>query len=851
MNTPAGLDHSGARLSHGPIDRIGRSAFLLVATDFDGTLAPIVSEPELAEADRAALLALKTLAGLPQTHVAIISGRSLSDLAQRTRSVENARLIGGHGSEFERASTIPSASDAAHLLNRIAAFLSELVRSVPGVRIERKPDALALHYRKADERAAETAQAMIAEGPATWPGVHVRHGKKVIELGVVATDKGVALRRMRQQVGATAVLFIGDDITDEDAFATLSPEDVGVKVGPGETSAAFRAADSAEVAALLTRVAEQRSAWLAGSHYTPIERHALISDQRTVALVDPNARIVWMCLPRIDSSAVFAELLGGPMAGFFDVSPVSASVQPNQAYVGDSFVLETRWGDLCVTDYLDCGGGRAFQRAGRTDLIRVISGHGRVRVVFAPRINFGRMETRLAASDQGIAVLGMIDPLVLFGPQLPWRILTDARHQVAVAEFDLQREPTVLELRYGTAGLEPNPQDEPMRRMRTEKFWSGWAASLSPPATARNHVMRSALMLKALTYGPTGAIAAAGTTSLPEHAGGVRNWDYRFCWPRDAALACGALLRLGAPGPGIKLLEWLLGILDRGAAGGLLCPLYSVTGQHAALEGEIAELAGYRGSRPVRIGNAAALQAQLDVFGPIAELLARLAESGAALSAEHWGMMESMVSVVEQRWREPDHGIWEARRPQRRHVHSKVMCWQTVDRGLAVAQYLGHKRPAWHSLREQISQDVLERGWSASAQAFCATYDDCEADAAALSIGLSGLLPSSDPRFRLTVEHIERSLRVGGTVYRYRYDDGLPGREGSFHLCTGWLIEAYAALGRWNDAHALFESLLGCVGPTGLLSEECDPESGAALGNAPQAYSHIALIHAAFALDRH
>lgn len=830
------------------IDEIARTPLLLVASDFDGTLAPIVAEPAAAEADRESVVALKALAAMPQTHVAIISGRSLEDLARRARDVDEAHLVGSHGSEFEVGFATPISPDAAALHQRLTARLRELTDLGPGLSLEVKPASLAFHYRNAADPAARQAVDAILRGPAAWPGVHVRQGKKVIELSVVETDKGLALRRIRQRVGATAVLFLGDDVTDEDAFATLSGPDISVKVGPGESAARFRAADTLDVARILARLAERRADWIAGAHAPPIERHSLLSDQRTVALVDPQARVVWMCLPRLDSSAVFAELLGGPTAGFFAIAPAHTAAAPAQRYAGDTFVLESAWPGVRVTDYLDCGGGRAFQRAGRTDLVRVIEGRGRVRVVFSPRLDFGRMETKLAITAQGIVVEGSVDPLVLRAPGLTWRVYDEGRHQTAVAEFELSDAPVALELRYGTASLESDPLPERQRRERTERFWSGWSLTLNLPSAGRAEVLRSALVIKSLCYGPSGAIAAAATTSLPEYAGGSRNWDYRFCWPRDAAMGAAALLRLGASGPGIKLLDWVLGILDESEPGALLCPLYTVTGGHVGAEGEIGELSGYRGSRPVRVGNAAAHQVQLDVFGPIAELVALLAESGAALSSEHWRLVNAMVSAVERRWREPDHGIWEVRRPRQHHVHSKVMCWQTVDRAMRVARYLGHLRADWRGLRDEIAEDVLRHGWNESTGAFCATYDEGEADAAALSVGLSGMLAADDPRFLRTIGFVERELRAGPTVYRYRYDDGLPGAEGGFNLCTSWLIEAYARVGRHEDAERLFESYLSQAGPTGLLAEEFDPAERRALGNFPQVYSHLGLINAALCL---
>ncbi|HOB76509.1 MAG TPA: trehalose-phosphatase [Phycisphaerae bacterium] len=830
------------------LEEIARTPLLLVASDFDGTIAPIVSNPAAAEADRESLVAIKALAEMPQTHVAIISGRALADLALRTVEAEGVHLVGSHGSEFEAGFASALSPQARETRGGLIAELERLAQADPGFLLEEKPTGAAFHYRNVEESIAQPVIQALLDGPGRWPGVHVRRGKKVIELSVVETNKGVALNRLRQRLGATAVLFLGDDLTDEDAFAALTGPDVSIKVGDGETRAAHRLESTLDVARMLATLAELRAAWLAGSEAVPIEQHALLSDQRTMALVNPYGRVVWLCLPRLDSAALFAELMGGATAGFFEVCPAGSSEPGRQSYIPDSFVLRTEWPGLVVTDYLDCAAGRAFQRAGRTDLVRVVEGHGRVRVTFAPRLDFGRTETRLRVSEDGLEIEGSLDPIVLRSPGLRWELTEQGRHQTAVAEVELNGRPLVLELRYGTGNLAADFSPEPLRRERNARFWANWAHSLTIPPIASELVRRSALVLRALIYGPTGAISAAATTSLPEHAGGVRNWDYRFCWPRDAAMAATALVRLGAAGPAMRFLDWVLGILEHAETSGMLRPVYSVTGGHLAPEAQVAELSGYLGSRPVRIGNMAGQQVQLDVFGPIADLLAELAERGAALSSEHWRMLEKIVATVEERWREPDHGIWEVRLSRQHYVHSKVMCWQTVDRALLVARYLGKKRPGWTELRAAIAEDVLANGYRPECNAFGAVYGGCEADAATLVVGLSGLLPPDDPRFIGTVDYVEKHLCTDNTVYRYRYDDGLPGMEGSFLLCTSWLIEACVLCGRMKRAWELFDALCAKVGPTGLISEEWDPEHCRSLGNYPQAYSHLGLINAAVRL---
>lgn len=831
------------------LDEIARTPVLLVATDFDGTIAPIAPTPDVAEADREALVALRALAQTQATYVAVISGRALADLSRHLGTGREMYVVGSHGSEYEAGVTIPLEMEQNDLLAQLQAELKSIAAATPGALVEEKPASLAFHYRNVDAASAEIARERVASGPGSWPGVHVKHGKKVVELSVVKTDKGFAVERLRRRVGASAVLFLGDDLTDEDAFATLSGPDVGVKVGEGASRARFRATDTLAVASILARVVEKRIEWFEGAGATPIERHSILSDQRTFAVLDDAGRVVWQCLPRVDSAAVFGALLGGPVAGCFEIAAASGELPACQRYLGDSFVLETAWSTFRAVDYLVCDPVRATQRSGRSDLIRVIEGKGRVKIRFAPRLDFGRAQTRIRLAEGGIEIEGVIDPLVLRAPGLPWKIVSEGRHEAAIAEFELGAEPVVLEMRYGTASLEPDLHSEAIRRERTLRYWSSWLGDVRPTRHAPELVRRSALVLKALCYRPTGAILAAPTTSLPEQIGGSRNWDYRFCWPRDAALTAASLVRLGDDGPAIELLDWVLGILDRLEPSSILAPVYTVTGAHLGTEGEIGELGGYCASRPVRVGNSASHQVQLDVFGPIAELLALLARRGAPLSSEHWRLIDSMITAVEARWRDPDHGIWEVRRPRQHHVHSKVMCWVTVDRGIEVARVLGRKKPDWIELRAAIRDDLLERGWNARVGAFCATYEDSEPDASALSIGLSGLLPPGDPRFRSTVEFVERTLREGPTVYRYRYDDGLPGTEGGFNICTTWLIEAYALLGRLDDARSLFADYVAQAGPTGLIAEQYDPRRRAALGNYPQAYSHLGLIDAALRIE--
>jgi GH15 family glucan-1,4-alpha-glucosidase len=308
-------------------------------------------------------------------------------------------------------------------------------------------------------------------------------------------------------------------------------------------------------------------------------------------------------------------------------------------------------------------------------------------------------------------------------------------------------------------------------------------------------------------------------------------------------MSASSLVRLGSTSEAMQYLDWVLSVVDATESPERLQPVYTITGQTLPPEAEIAELSGYGGSRPVRVSNLASRQVQLDVFGPIVELVAQLAEVGAPISSEHWRLVQAMVRGVQRRWNEPDHGIWEIREARRHHVHSKIMCWVTVDRALRISSgFMDEPDPSWLNLRDRISEDVLTHGFKEDVGGFTAAYDDNDADAAALWVGLSGLVEASDPRFIGTIQAVEESLMRGPTVYRYRRDDGLPGFEGGFHLCASWLVDSYLLTGRRSNAEELFEKILGLAGPTGILSEQYGARTQRALGNIPQAYSHIGVI---------
>ncbi len=848
------------------IKRVARVPRLLVACDYDGTLAPIVDVPTRAVPLTESVAAVRSLASLPDTTVAVISGRALRDLAALSRLPSEVHLVGSHGSEFDV--DFVDALDPEHreLRDQLQETLTILVRHEPGIRLELKPASIAVHTRGADRDVAARVVAAVEDGPASWPRIQVTRGKEVIELSVIETNKGAAINALRGQFAAAAVMYLGDDVTDENAFRVLHAQDIGIKVGPGETVAPLRVADPVEAARVLGLLYEYRSKWLHGERAVPIEQHSMLSNGRAVALVTPDSRITWFCHPRPDSGAVFADLLGGTTAGSFSVRPERADRPPlAQRYRPGTMTVETQWSGVTVTDWLDHEpvngeplGWPALAETGLpggTTLVRMLSGTTRVRVEFAPRPDFGQVHVTLQEVGDGLLVLGSNEPIVLRSPGVEWEISDDGTGGIATAVVDLSTMdvPVVMELRMGSNSVEPHAQPLAKRQEISEGQWQDWAKRLQLPAATddvRRLLVRSALTLRGLCFEPTGAILAAATTSLPEAIPGQRNWDYRYCWLRDAAMTAHALVDLGSTAEADALLGWIMRIVaGTGGHPERLHPLYTLDTSELGSEAVIETLAGYAGVRPVRVGNAANRQVQLDVFGPVADLIAELARHRTPTDLDI-ELMEAMVAAVERRWHEPDHGIWEARLPPRQHVYSKVMCWLTVDRALRMWQRIGRpERPEWVRLRDTIAEQVLTRGWNEAVGAYTVAYDENDLDASALWIGLAGLLPDDDPRFLSTVLKIEADLRNGRTVYRYLFNDGIAGKEGGFHICTAWLIEAYLRTGRRTEAEELFEQMLDCAGPTGLLPEQYDPDLARSLGNHPQAYSHIGLIRCAIMLN--
>ncbi|GAA3026243.1 trehalose-phosphatase [Actinokineospora globicatena] len=824
------------------IVQVARTPRLLVACDYDGTLAPIVENPENARPHTESVGALRSLAGLHETTAAVISGRALRDLATLSRLPAEVHLVGSHGSEFDVGFVHALDADARDLHRRIEAELEKLTEGAEGVHLEVKPASIAVHVRRAPDHVADDVLGKVRSGPSTWTGVQVTEGKAVIELAVVQTDKGHALDVLRHQAGATAAIFVGDDVTDEKAFTRLAGPDVGVKVGDGATLAGYRIDDPGSVATMLALLLEERRNWLYGGQAPPIERLSMLANERSVALVTPDARLTWLCHPEPDSAAVFADLLGGPTAGHFSVSPERGGLPLGQRYLPGTMAVETRWSGLLVTDYLDHD-----VPAHRTDMTRVLSGSSAAVVEFAPRPEFGQVQVRLEATDDGLLVLGTSDPIALRAPGVVWEITSDGQVDSARAVVQpTPEQPVVFELRCGTRDLSAHPVAEPERKAQAAAYWTTWLDTLVLPPVEKDLVARSALTLRGLCHSETGAIMAAATTSLPEEIGGIRNWDYRYCWLRDASMTAKALVSLGSTVEAEAFLRWVHGVLATIPGPERLHPLYTIAGTTLGPEAVIDTLPGYAGSRPVRVGNLANQQVQLDVFGPVVDLVAALAEAKGSLSDSDWAMVEAMAEAVTRRWHEPDHGIWEERHRPRHHVYSKVMCWLTIDRAITLATEHGRAVHAdWPGLRDTIATDVLTNGWNDEVRSFTTAYDGTDLDAATLLIGMVGLIDPTDERFQATVTATEAELRSGSTVYRYHRDDGLPGDEGGFHICAAWMIEAYLLTGRRPEAEDLFAQIVNAAGPTGLLPEEYDPVAERSLGNHPQAYSHLGLIRCA------
>jgi GH15 family glucan-1,4-alpha-glucosidase len=581
-----------------------------------------------------------------------------------------------------------------------------------------------------------------------------------------------------------------------------------------------------------------------------IEDYAVIGDTQSAALVGRDGSIDWWCAPRFDSGACFAALLGSPEHGRFLVAPAGEVLAVERRYRDGTLVLETEFrtatGSVRVVDCMP-------PRTARPDVVRVvegIDGHVDMRMEFVVRFDYGSIVPWVERVDGALRAIAGPEALTLRTP-----VPTRGEDFTTVASFRVHagdQVPFVL-----TWHPSHEPDVAPIAALdaveRTTGWWAEWSSRCTYDGEWRDAVVRSLVTLKALTYAPTGGIVAALTTSLPEALGGVRNWDYRFCWLRDATFTLYALMMGGYTDEAREWREWLL----RAVAGtpGAIQTLYGPAGERRIPEMEIDWLPGYEGSKPVRIGNAATQQLQLDVFGEVMDALYQSHRVGLELEPRAWDVQVAMMEFLESNWRQPDEGIWEVRGGRRHFVHSKVMAWVAADRATKTIAQVGVEGPRdrWRALRDEIHDEVCERGFDTDRGTFTQYYGSRALDASLLLVPLVGFLPPADARVQGTIAAIERELMVDGLVIRCNDEDdnvsGLPPGEGAFLACTFWLADNYAISGREVEGRALLERLLELRNDVGLLAEEYDPRTRRQLGNFPQALSHIPLVNTALNLS--
>jgi GH15 family glucan-1,4-alpha-glucosidase len=577
----------------------------------------------------------------------------------------------------------------------------------------------------------------------------------------------------------------------------------------------------------------------------PIEDYAMLGDLYSAALVSRSGAIDWLCLPRFDSPACFAALLDDEGAGIWRIGPARGGPADRRRYRGDSLVLESEWDTPEGTVRLiDC----MPERAQAPDVVRVVEGiSGRVpmRMVLRLRFDYGHVVPWLRREGEDLTAIAGPDAVWLRTP-----VELVERDLGTTAEFEVeagQRVPFVFT--YGPS-YEPRPDlvDAYRAIADTETYWSDWISQCRYRGRWRDAVRRSLVVLKALSYAPTGGIVAAATTSLPEQLGGPRNWDYRYCWLRDATFTLQALLGTGYVSEAKAWREWLI----RAVAGdpAKLQISYGLDGARRLPEQEVPWLSGYEASRPVRIGNASAGQFQLDVWGEVLDGLHLGRAAGLHVEDAAWDLQRSLLDFLESHWHDPDNSLWEVRGPQRHFVHSKVMAWAGVDRAVRAVEdnHLDGPVDRWRALRDKIHDDVCANGYDADRNTFTQCYGSAELDAALLLIPRVGFLPWRDARVVGTINAVRDELCRDGLMLRYRTeqsDDGLAGREGAFLACSFWLADALSGIGRTEEATELFERLLGLRNDVGLLSEQYDTTHCRQVGNTPQAFSMVGLINTA------
>ena len=597
----------------------------------------------------------------------------------------------------------------------------------------------------------------------------------------------------------------------------------------------------------------------------PLESYGLLSDRHTAALVARDGSVDWLCLPRFDSPAVFAALLGGDTdAGRWSIHP-NAPAEVSRAYLDGTLVLRTRYvtasGELELTDALAVGAAADPHRLGADSahvLIRQVActaGNVEVAVEFRPRPEFGLVTPVVSSQAGGVLARGGPAVLVLASP-IPLAAgegAADGRVTMRAGQvwrFALQWAPLSVPA--------PRPWDQSEIAgafETTTAAWRGWsAAHQSYQGPWRELVHHSGRVLQGLSHQPTGAIVAAPTTSLPETVGGSRNWDYRYTWIRDAALTMDALWVAACPDEAHEFFGFMTAAAATPRPDAHLQIMYGVGGEHDLTEHILPHLPGWRASAPVRVGNAAWAQAQLDVYGQLLATAARFQDQLPDGDAPLREFLASLADTAARVWHQPDHGIWEIRGQPRHFLHSKLMCWVALDRAVALADRLGaaDRAPAWKSARDQTRHAIQEQGWNETIGAYTQSFGSTALDAAALMIPIVGFAPGDDPRVLATIDAIEQRLTdQRGLVHRYDTDtsvDGLAGEEGAFLLCTFWLARARALAGQLAQARQVFERVAACANDLGLLSEQADPYTGELLGNFPQAFSHIGLVNAAYAI---
>ncbi|MGZ8868051.1 MAG: glycoside hydrolase family 15 protein [Thermoanaerobaculia bacterium] len=581
-----------------------------------------------------------------------------------------------------------------------------------------------------------------------------------------------------------------------------------------------------------------------------IEDYALIGDLQTAALVGRDGSIDWLCVPRFDSPACFAALLGQPSNGRWLVAPSGPVTAVSRRYRGTTLILETEFttadGRARVIDFMP-------PRNDLADVVRIVEGiEGRVpfRTELTIRFDYGSIVPWVRHVEHGIRATAGPDTLYCRAT-VPLR----GENLHTVSDFTVgPGERVAFDLTYGrTMAAEPDPLDPTTALRDTESFWNEWAALCTYEGRWRDEVMRSLITLKGLIYQPTGGVVAAATTSLPERLGGVRNWDYRYCWLRDATFTFYALMSGGFTAEAAAWREWLV----NAAAGepSQLQIMYGIAGERRLTELQIEWLSGYESSRPVRIGNAAYRQHQLDVYGEIMDALHVARTMGVPADENVWRVQVAMMKFLASDWTGPDEGIWEIRGPARHFTHSKVMAWVAFDRAVKSAEQFGLAGPVdeWRRIRKVIHDQVIELGFDAKLNSFVQSYGSKDPDASLLMLPLVGFLDASDPRMLGTVQYVSDTLMQDGLLHRYFTQpevDGLPPGEGTFLLCTFWLADNLALQGRRAEAEQVFERLLSLRNDVGLLSEEYSTAAKRFLGNFPQAFSHVGLINTAIILEK-